>query len=792
MFSPNESPREGKKISLHRRKISEVSFTDSVAESFVSTGINSVFSTGSTATNFSFPSTDVIPTDTNNWDEELKGMLEDLKSNKPPLEFTHDMSNLKIRYYHEFWGMSPDQVLKFKLTQEEEFMRQSRMMEIFYYVKNIRFRMRMLTEFVDPIIISKLKNMPNVDKLKIQISWMALMTIFDTFCINLKRIFDGQILVNINSFISILGHSFNKLNKKYKDFSESSSILRDFIEKGFITQQEFYDYNNQLKIKYNLSYNDSVDLSLLMKGYILTMLSKFHDPLLKLQKSISNQEINDVVSMYKNIQLTIDFFSPQQSSIIVSKLINSNNLIDSSSLYSINASNHDRKLIFLKHGSWSKLWGGNYCQGKIVLFDNYLLLIESNENGEEKLSYPPMNLIDLDLDQDMHDAMFLQFKETLSILKSNEGSDFKIKIKNSNSNTFAFTNNVTGLQIVGVFEELKLKFGRTGFQILKLQQQISKVNLNKCYKIDKIDGCLSNFEFNYGFKIKLNYLLISSKQISINKNNKLSILFETENSFGKCDIINGNLIFLHDMDLYTLPIEELLLKSTKWKLLSNFVIDFEIKLIDGNISLYILTNDSNLQLMNIDNKFLKIFNKKILANNVKSIKSFEKFGIVYTKIKNDDDKDDNSPQLYLIDSTPLLNLNDKIKSLLKDEIVIGVFYKPDQNQIIIGYTNYILTAFLKIGFQCDIFEDRILKLNFPQTSMRYDIDQDLIFTSNQNDKLDVWEFDFNRDSKDISYTELIICMRVSKFKFLNSDPNLIFQKEKRDDNLGTVYNLSIC
>lgn len=786
MFAPNDSPRDSKKISMHRRKISEISFTDSVAESFASTGMNSVFSAGSISTNFSFPSTDVIPTDTADWDAELKLMLEGIKSNitKKPLEFTHDLSNLKIRYYHEFWSMTPEQISKFKSTQEEEFMRQSRMMEIFYYVKNIRFRMVMLTEFVDPII-SKLKDMPNSDKLKIQISWMALLTIFDTFCINLKRIFDGQILVNINSFISILGHSFNKLNKKYKDFSESSSILRDFIEKGGITPQEFYDYNNQLKVKYNLSYNDSVDLSLLMKGYILTMLSKFHDPLLKLQKSITSQEMNDVVSMYKNIQLTIDFFSPQQSSLIVSKLINMDNLKDSSALYSVNAPSHDRKLVFIKQGSWSKLWGGNYCQGKIVLFDNYLLLIESNENGEEKLSYPPMNLIDLDLDQDMHDAMFLQFRETLSMFKSIEGTDFKTKIKNSNSNTFAFTNKVTGLQIVGVFEELKLKFGRTGFQTMKLQQQISKVNLNKCYKLDKIEGCLSNSEFNYGFDLKPNHLLISDKQISINRKNRLSVLFETEHSFGKCDVLNGQFIFIHQEDLYSLPIADLTGKPAKWKFLAKSVRDFEIMLIDGKIELYVLTKESNLEVNTIDSQFSKILSKKSIASEVASIKTFNKFGVVYTKLK------DVCPQIYLIDSTPLLNISNRVQTLLKGESLVGVFYKPDQNQILVGYSNYMLTAYLKVGFQCDIFEDRILKLNFPQLSMRFDMVQDLIFSSNMSDSLDVWELDFNRDSKDVSYSELIICMRVSKFKFLNSGSNLTFQKGKRGDHLETVHNLTI-
>lgn len=764
-----------------------MSFTDSVAESFASTGINSVFSAGSISTNFSFPSTDVVPADTSDWAPDLKEMLEDIKGkiSKNPLEYTHDLSDLKIRYYHEFWGMSPEQVSKFKATQEEEFMRQSRMMEIFYYVKNIRFRMVMLTEFVDPVIMSKLRDMPNGDKLKIQISWMALMTIFDTFSINLKRIFDGQVLVNLSTFISVLGHSFNKLNKKYKDFSEASSILRDFIEKGGITQQEFYDYNTQLKAKYNLSYNDSVDLSLLMKGYILTMLSKFHDPLLKLQKSVTSPEMNDVVTMYKNIQLTIDFFSPQQSSLIVSKLIKMDNISDAAALYSINASNHDRKLVFIKQGSWSKLWGGNYCQGKIVLFDNYLLLIESNENGEEKLSYQPMNLIDLDLDQDMHDAMFLQFRETLSMFKSSEGTDFKLKIKNSNSNTFAFTHKVTGLQIVGVFEELKLKFGRTGFQTMKLQQQISRVNLNKCYKMDKIEGCLSSEPFIYGFDLRPNHLLVSAKQISLNRRGYLSILFETEHSFGKCDVLSGNFVFIHRDDLYCLPISELVVKSSKWKLLASSVQDFEVKMIDGNINLYVLKKDSTLETNTIDHEFSTILKKKTVASQVKSIRPFGKFGTVYTKLT------DKYPQVYLIDSTPLLTISSRVQSLLQGQELVGVFYKPDQNQIIVGYTTHIITAFLKMGFQCDIFEDRILKLNFPQSAMRFDVVQDLVFTSDNNERLDIWELDFNRDSKDVSYSELIVCLRVANFKFLNSGTNIILHKEKRGDSMGTVYNLTI-
>lgn len=771
---------------MHRRKISEVSFTDSVAESFVSTGINSVFSAGSISTNFSLPTTDVVPADITNWDEGLKQIIERKKAtvNEHPLQYTHELADLKIKYYHEFWGLTQDEISEFKDSQEEEYMRQSRMMEIFYHVKNIRFRMLMLTEFIDPVILSKL-NIPNTDKIKIQISWMALSTIFDTFCINLKRIFDGQVLVNINSFISILGHSFNKLNKKYKDFSESTSILRDFIERGGITNQQMYDFNNQLKAKYNLSYNDSVDLSLLLKGYILTMLSKFHDPLLKLAKSLNSIEINDVVSMYKNIQLTIDFFSPQQSSLIISK-VSKRDLRDSSSLYSINSSNHDRKIVFIKQGSWSKLWGGNYCQGKIVLFDNYLLLIESNENGEEKLSYPPMNLIDLDLDQDMHDAMFLQFRETISTYKSKEGDDFKLKVKNSNSNTFAFTNKITGLQIVGVFEELKLKFGRTGFQTMKLQQQITKVNLNKCYKLTKVEGTASVSDFHYVYELnQKTSLVVDETRICLLKDEKLKTLFETEHHFGKCDNINDNFIFVHNNDLFTLPLCEIIAKSTKWKLLDQHVEDFEVKTIDKAINLFVLKNNE-LQLNIIDDNFSQIKKRKTIQKNVQTIRSFDKFGIVFTR------NDDPVPNVYLQDGTPILNYSNDVQKLLKHQSLIGIYFKPDQNQLLVGFQDYILTAYLKPSFHCDIFEDRILKLNFPISQLRFDVVQDILFVVSEDQKcLDVCEMDFNRDSKDVSYTEMIVCMRVGKIKFLNKENHLVYYNSTEREKLGSIFKLSI-
>ncbi|GMM31121.1 hypothetical protein DAMA08_038660 [Martiniozyma asiatica (nom. inval.)] len=781
----------------HRRKVSECSIGDSVS---LAGSVTSTYS------GYSIPESH--PIDISDWPEQLKSIIKNKQSETIKIPYVHAIGEVSMRYYHEFWKFGTSDCFIFKTYQPEQFMQQSSMMELFYYVKNIRLRMLMLTEFVDPSVLGQINFSNPHDKIKIQIAWTALLTIFDQLTGNLKRVFDNQVLIDANVFTNVMIHSFQKLNRKYKDFAESSAILKDYIDKGSLDTTQLEHFNQLMRAKFSLPFNDPVDLTMLLKGYILTMLSRFNEPFNKLQRSLKCIPMDELLSLYKNIQSIIDNFSPQQSASIISKFSYSSSLANRTLLYAINGTNHQREIIFTKYAYWSKLWGGKYSQGKIILFDNYLLLVECDADGTEKLSFPPFHLNNLDLDDgDMFEAMWIQFKETLSIVKSNsdDAALFKMAIKKSNDNTFAFTDKISGLQIVGVFNEVKLQFGRTGFQSMKLAQQYLQVRYGQCIDlvplslefIEPNNLPISNFKYIFSFIIeKVEYLLIIDETSMYIKQGQSSWekIFGTTKKITHCKLIKNNLFFIYNNDLMRISIENVLAKkltTSNCEILTNNVSFFKaFKNSNDELIIYSIKSQGSLVKNTMDIKTNKILTNEKLRTQTSFLDTVAKSNSLNSHIIFS--SSDKSSNLKIDNDRPLLNLSKRVSNLLKDNQPIAVFHRQIQNQLLVIYENYCLFAFIKKGWGCNIFEDRILRFNFSCTSAVYDDKNDSLIVSNDS-TLDVWKLDFNKDANGVSYCELIGSLRGEYIRIMNADDtsNILVYHLSEHQKIATIGRLQI-